>query len=174
MSLTMELLLQQLEASNIKLPALLKLLDDLGVNYIIAGGHPRDLFFGKESRDVDIFVDDLDRITNQLDMMGIDNHWFESYLSEDDVTPINRINGVTKLANDIDLIGMSEQATSPRDQVINYFDYNFNQFIMINESPTFIGDNFGTLTRTSNEPLTEQRAAHITGKALLEKWKCPD
>jgi len=159
---------------DIMLPKLLKLLDELGVNYIIAGGYPRDLFFGRKPKDIDILVDDLDRITRQLDMMGIDNVQFPSYLSEEEVTPINRINGVTKLANGIDLIGISIQATHPLDQVINYFDYNFNQFIMISESPTFIGDNFGTLTRTSNEPLTEQRAAHIKGKALLENWKCPD
>jgi len=158
----------------IEISTLTHLLDRLGVNYIIAGGYPRDIFFGKIPKDCDIFVDDLDRITRQLDMMGISNQQFPSYIAEDVVTHTSRISGVTKLDNNIDIIGMSFLALHPLDQVMKYFDYNFNQFIMINESPIFVGDAFGTLTRTSDEPLTDLRKARMIGKAKLENWKCPD
>lgn len=141
-----------------------------GIEYIIAGGYPRDLYFRKRPKDVDIFVTHIIKLRHLLDRMGISYTMYDSYTPRTDTNlTTNRIDGVIKIG-DIDIIGISEDADSPLDQVLHYFDYNFNQFVIDDGVPKFVGKNFGTLCRSSDEGITESRILHITKKAIRENW----
>jgi hypothetical protein len=147
------------------LDVLYKIFAQREIEYLVAGGYVRDMYFQNLPKDVDVFVADLEHVTHILNELGVSFQEFSVYND----TETNRFTGVIKIG-DIDIIGISEDAYSPLDQVRRYFDYNINQFALINGKPTFVGEDFGRLTRASDELCTPERAAHINSIAVKVNW----
>jgi hypothetical protein len=147
------------------LDILYKIFAHHGIAYIVAGGYVRDTYFDRPPKDVDVFVADLEHVKHILHEFGVS---FKDYSIYEDAET-NRFTGVIKIG-DIDIIGISEDAYSPLDQVRRYFDYNINQFALINGKPTFVGADFGRLTKASDEVCTPERAAHINSIAVKVNW----
>jgi hypothetical protein len=135
-----------------------------GIKYIVAGGYPRDMYLGITPKDIDIFVEDVGHVKHMLDELSVQYESFPHYGEVE----TNRIRGVIKIGA-IDIIGMSEAAVTPLDQVLHHFDYNINQFVMLNDTPTFVGKSYGTLCRVG-ETEHEARINHITEKAKRANW----
>jgi hypothetical protein len=85
----------------------------------------------------------------------------------------NRFGSVLKIG-DIDIIEIAEEAHSPLDQVQRFFDFNVNQFIILNGHAMFVGKDYGNLSRSSSEPITVEREDKIRNKAEKFGWKLPE
>lgn len=144
----------------------IKLMEHSGIAFIVAGGYPRDLYVGKEPKDLDIFVVDMNAVERMLYSVNI-TYVPCPYYSDDEND--YRIKRVIKIGN-IDIIECNERCENPINQVLDYFDFNINQFVLINGIPTFVGENYGTLERCSDVELPEQRINHIKNKAIERGW----
>ena len=149
-------------------------LTHIGVDYVIAGGYARDTFFDeRRPKDVDIFVtEDLTHITEALHDAHVAFTDYPTY-DEQDVGD-GRIGGVIKVGT-VDIIQCSSAATSPRDHVVRFFDYNINQFIIGYDGDIeYVGDGttFGKLARVYKEQihLSETRIAKIIKIAKGVDW----
>ena len=136
-----------------------------GIKHIVAGGYVRDMYLGVPPKDIDIFVKNVDDVEQLMKELRVQYQSFPHY----EEIETNRIRGVIKIGA-IDIIGTSEAADTPLDQVMNHFDYNINQFVMINDTPTFVGKSYGTLCRVGNTDIDKARVNHITEKARRANW----
>lgn len=118
--------------------------------YCIAGGYARDMHFGREPKDMDIGVFNLDvtDIVNIVSLLEAYDLIVESYIDEDELMQAhyegNHIAGIVTCVGDIDLIFCNKEVTTAGEW-INTFDYNINQFLLVEDEPIFIGENYGTL-----------------------------
>ena len=150
-----------------QLNVLLELLNKNNVDHLIAGGYARDIHFGIVPKDIDIFVSSIQHAKSILDSIGAEYEEYESYCK----VPENYIQGVIKLG-DVDIVGISASAASPLQHVQQCFDYNINQFVILNDVPVFVGKDYGTLTCVrGGNPFKCGRTTYVEEKATTLGWK---
>lgn len=147
-------------------------LSNLNIPNVVMGGYPRDLASGREPKDLDICVYSTDihskswkvlvSMLNELDML--DSRFLGMPEYQD-----SRVLEVIKLKCKIDIVVWNRQSIL---EIINSFDYNINQWLLIDERPTFFGDNFGVLTQIKAEGynVSELREQHIIAIAQELNW----
>ena len=146
------------------------LLNQENIEYLIAGGYARDKHFAVIPKDIDIFVRDMAAVRCILNSNWIT---YQDFTNCPEYSDTNRFGSVLKIG-DIDIIEIAEKAYSPLDQVQRFFDFNVNQFIILNGYAMFVGENYGNLSRSSNEPITLEREDKIRNKAEKFGWKLPE
>ena len=161
---------------------LLRFLDRLDLSYVIAGGYPRDLYFGIEPKDMDIAVfnhtqEAVDRLREFLlkhKMEGVE-HTNGASMANEDI----RIDLVISTNDDYayDFIFWGKQYTTWQD-VIAQFDVNLNQFILRLGSdyvePIYCGTDFGNLVEIRGDiptTATDHRRYKMQQKALSLGWE---
>jgi hypothetical protein len=109
--------------------------------YVIAGGYPRDLYFGLTPRDIDCWVlyeppqdgigrGNVDMVVALLDGLGIPHEEFNMYGAEDDRSRL-----LVLRCPGLDIIFMETL-----DGLIEGFDFNINQFYMEPDvGPIYVG-----------------------------------
>jgi hypothetical protein len=112
-----------------------------GQLYGVAGGYPRDLYFGLKPRDIDCWVlytppqdgigrGNVDVVVARLDGLGIPYEEFNMYGAEDDRSRL-----LVLRCPGLDIIFMETL-----DGLVEGFDFNINQFYMENEvGPVYVG-----------------------------------
>ncbi len=162
------------------------LLNRLDLDYIIAGGYPRDISLGVEPKDMDIAIynytdEALNKLRNFLElhkMLG--TVYTNSSMSDRDP----RIDCVitTNEEYDLDFIVWNEVYDS-YDKILDNFDVNLNQFILqkmiVGDGyvPIFVGNDFGTLVELRGDVVTtatEERRYKMQQKALSFGWNVPN
>jgi hypothetical protein len=166
MELFKEPIKQQKDIDKVDGRLITKILELYNIDAIVAGGYPRDLAFGEIPKDMDIFVVDFNSVLDLCDSLNIRYTLFENYESTGET---NRFGRVLKIG-DVDIIECATHIEHPINQVLDLFDYNINQWCLINDKPVFVGQNFGTLERASKECVTEKRIQYITKKAIKRGW----
>ena len=146
------------------------LLNHENIEYLIAGGYARDKHFGETPKDIDIFVGDMGAVRRVLNSTGIA---YQDFTNCPEYSGTNRFGSVLKVG-DIDIIEIAEEAHSPLDQVQRFFDFNVNQFIILNGHAMFVGKDYGNLSRSSSEPITVEREDKIRAKAAKFGWELPE
>lgn len=139
-------------------------------HYHIAGGYPRDLFFGVEPKDIDCWIrwvppadgigrGNMDVIEERLGSFGIYFEEFNMYGTEDD-----RHRLAVLRCPGLDLIFMETL-----DGLIEGFDFNINQFYLEpGLGPVYVGNtdlNLGLVQLKDDERVRERRAR------MQEKWQ---
>lgn len=137
--------------------------------YHVAGGYPRDLFFGVEPKDIDCWIEwvppadgigrgNMDVIEERLEALGIPFEEFNMYGTADD-----RHRLAVLRCPGLDLIFMETL-----DGLIEGFDFNINQFYMEQEiGPVYVGStdlNLGLVQLKDDERVRERKAR------MQEKW----
>ena len=157
-------------------------IDRNSVKWSVAGGYPRDLANGLTPRDCDIVAygfgssaaiyEFQQRLSNFV--LGLGVYSTESCGSE---YVNNRIEGVVKTTEDIDIILWNPEHQTVQD-VIDNFDFNINQYIMVQTFSgvyiaRFKGMVFGVLHQLRNSDVTPERKSKMIYHALLMDWKVP-
>ena len=148
------------------------LLEEMGVNYCVAGGYARDMYFGRTPRDADVWLIGAEQHQlDQLDEFAIYYCWERIGGNYCEDSGDRNIDAVYK-AGKVDLIVCSTEVQSLRD-VMQSFDYNINQFYMnlADWNSVYAGefDTLGTLT-LCKEDVRPARIARITDIARQEGW----
>lgn len=146
-------------------------------HYHIAGGYPRDLFFGIEPNDIDCWVQwvppvdgigrgNMDVIEQRLDDMGIPYEEFDMYGTEDD-----RHRLAVLRCPGLDIIFMGTL-----DGLIGGFDFNINQFYWEpGLGPVYAGktDLNQGLVQLKFDPRVEERKRRMQAKwdSTLGQWR---
>lgn len=138
--------------------------------YHVAGGYPRDLFFGVEPKDIDCWIEwvppadgigrgNMDVIEGRLEALGIPFEEFNMYGTEDD-----RYRLAVLRCPGLDLIFMETL-----DGLIEGFDFNINQFYMEQGiGPVYVGDtdlNLGLVQLKWDQRVEERK------QRMQEKWQ---
>lgn len=174
-----------LQHKNYEVTKLLCYMSGLGFKFDVLGGYPRDLYFNREPRDMDVCVYDiksstilfLDRIQKLHDYLHINNLW-ESEFATDSKYPSDRIYGGIKTTLNVDIIFWLDNFQTKED-VLSMFDFNINQFILGRDENTGTTvprawggmDNFGHLTQLRNSEIMDERVRKITKLATYVNWK---
>lgn len=152
-------------------PKLVKqLLTDLEVNFAILGGYPRDREYKRLPKDVDFFVyntspkvafellNELDKIFKvQVDL---------AYEGDD----ANFVQMVLQIGDDCDLIIYKEDFKTSQS-ILDVFDYNINQWELVNGEPVFKGKNESTLVQLKEDnALTYERKQKMIKLAKELNW----
>ncbi len=146
------------------------LLNQGNIEYLIAGGYARDKHFEETPKDTDIFVGDMAVVRCLLNFNKIA---YQQFINCPEYSDTNSFGSVLKIGN-IDIIEIAEEAHSPLDQVQRFFDFNVNQFIILNGHAMFVGKDYGNLSRSSKEPITVEREDKIRAKAAKFGWELPE
>lgn len=154
---------------------LMEFLQAAGVRCVIAGGAPRDLFFGVTPKDVDIVVagSDMETVSKLLSKAGAD--FIPFHLYHDGLTS-DRISGGFKLVGgDIDVVVYDVLNTS---EAIEAFDFNLNQFVLsetqrgLDEAVIrFIGEDHWTNLVPVRKDFSEARHGRMQEKWLDLVWR---
>lgn len=143
-----------------------------GVPYVIAGGFPRDIHFGVEPKDIDVWIQfdglmysdisRIGRIENFLINIGMPHKVINIKIQSDkygDISP-NDMVFLIQVAG-IDFIVVDK----PVFNIIESFDYNLNQFMWINDKPEFMGSTLEKLIPLKDvKDIPEERAYKMQNK----------
>jgi tRNA nucleotidyltransferase/poly(A) polymerase len=145
---------------------------------VIAGGYPRDLYFGKQPTDIDIFV-------------SCDNPEIPEYIRKYFIADLaTNIMGATpntkgdynnatfstfKYDIGIDVILMKDSFRSfihhdVAQFAVQYFDCNINQFVIRNNKPVFVGKNENKFDVISLENSSPHRLNRFIQYAKEVNW----
>ena len=142
-----------------------ELLKELGISYAIAGGYARDTYYGVVPKDKDIIIvsledEQLEALEDFLNPLLDIEKLAEDYDN-------SRIIKIWQLKGDIDVIYNSANTL---EEAIDTFDYNINQYVMVEDRAVFLGSNEGTLVQL-NPKVTEHRKEYMITKAKELEWK---
>ena len=163
--------------------ALLELLAELGLEYVIAGGYPRDLYYGLEPRDMDICIFGVGSaekniaINQMYDVLSKSNQMLSSIQVDDEDYPHDRIDAVFKTTYDVDVIIYKDSFESAQS-VLDSFDFNINQFVLYKlayrdkytEMMWPFMEKHGKLIQLREESISPERKAKMVLKAKQCNW----
>ena len=167
---------------------LLRKLRDIGFEFSILGGYPRDVFYNKQPRDLDVCIynigtgtDSFIQIMNELTFFLADEGLFQSehYSDQNPQYDDERIYCVIKTKLDVDLIFWGD-AYCTQDSVLYEFDYNLNQFELrlnldngMNAMPVPHCENYGILTQLRGYDVPATRKERMEALAESYSWSNP-
>lgn len=161
---------------NNNVQSVLKALNENNINYIIAGGYQRDIFFGRQPKDIDIFIyGDVD--TNEVIKLISDYKKFNLALQEiNESYNGDEFTALRLLGDQVDLNVIVVHIAQTATDVLNWFDFNLNQFILevtqtnVTRSmcAKFVGDNFGELVNIKGQV---NRVEKMRAIATQVGWK---
>jgi len=133
-----------LQHENKQVLDLLCFMKDLGFDFEVLGGYPRDLHFGRIPRDMDIccwnckpdtviWRDKFMKLHSYLKDVGI----YKDEFAVNSEYPSDRIFGGLRTTVDVDIIFWMENFTSA-EAILGWFDYNINQFRLVRDEDTGI------------------------------------
>lgn len=145
----------------------------------IAGGYPRDLLLGREPKDLDIIVADLNDFGLELVHAALKDIGCVLEIFSDNPPSAKgnpRVKAVIKAAEDIDIIFWDNSFKTIQD-IVNNFDFNINQFVLDLrwEHPSyFLGDiaDYGKLVqiRESEFAVSQKRKLKVIKIAEELNW----
>lgn len=163
---------------------LLSYMNDLGFDFEVLGGYPRDLHFGRTPRDMDVccFNNKPDTVLwnsrfIKLKSYLVDNDLYKSDFSVNSDYPSDRIYGGIRTVVDVDIIFWLENFTSA-EEILGWFDYNINQFRLVRDEDTgvVVGQpwegmfNYGRLKQLRESELTDVRIKNTLKLAKEVGW----
>lgn len=139
------------------------------IPYVIAGGFPRDIHFGAEPRDIDVWVQYTPTVANditetlqrlEVSFTAMDCQKIaEGYGDTGDL----EMEQLFKI-KDIDIIIVDR----PIKDICEHFDYNLNQFVWSSGLPVYVGDS--DLDYLTNiKPLDD--IPHMRQDKILRKFR---
>lgn len=154
-----------------------EVLKKLNLNFVIAGGYPRDLANFQEPRDMDIFVYNLpfqgrNEVINEIQTFLKSTGWDAiAMLGYDGLR--NDIYAVLKTTVDIDIIFCEVEMQSELS-VTDSFDYNINQYILdlTTGKPVFVGHCPETLLEVRLESYRSDRWFDRKNKMINKAKEC--
>lgn len=174
-----------LQHENPKVRALLDFMSRIGFEFEVLGGYPRDVYFGRSPRDMDVCCWNNKTATvlwrnRLLRLMSYlqDNELYMDDFEVDSDYPSDRIYGGIKTTISVDIIFWKEDYKSP-DDILSMFDYNINQFMLstdwvtgnVQALPWEKMNNFGTLTQLRDSELSDLRIHKTKVLAANVGWK---
>ena len=173
-----------LQHNNQQVKDLLSYMKDLGFAFEVLGGYPRDLYFGRTPRDMDVCCWNSKPDTvlwndkfMKLKAYLVDNSLYNSDFSVKNEYPSDRIYGYIRTVIDVDIIFWVENFTSA-EAILGWFDYNINQFRLVRDenSGVITGQpweelmNFGQLQQLRKSELTDVRIRNTHRLAKEVGW----
>jgi len=173
-----------LQHENPQVKDLLCFMSNLGFNFEVLGGYPRDLFFGRTPRDMDICCWNIKPASMEWDKMYSRlltylqvNGLFKSEFTVNSEYPSDRIYGGLRTVVNVDIIFWMENFTSP-EAILGWFDYNINQFRLVRDEDTgiVIGQpweglfKFGQLQQLRESEISDVRIRNTHKLAIDVGW----
>lgn len=106
----------------------------------IAGGFARDVYYGMVPKDCDIIFPktvSYQALSGFFASLGISSHTIVMYREGETIDRIKAVNKLSYKGLDFDIIVYD---IDEDEQVTDYFDFNFNQFVLTGHTAVFKGD----------------------------------
>lgn len=145
----------------------------LGMDCAILGGYARDLYYRKEPKDMDICIfgpNATPEKFKELKAMLGDLVLHGSGEEDPSCSGVESVINVLQLSGKVDIIMWDGKMFHDVKDVLDGFDYNMNQFMMVDMKPIFVGKNKGVLTQLRSERLTDVRIEKMINKAKFLGW----
>lgn len=107
---------------------------------VIAGGFARDVYYNRVPKDCDIIFPNTvsyQALSGFFASLGISSHTILMYRAGEEIDRIKTVNKMTYKGVDFDIIVYDIE---PDEEVTDYFDFNFSQFILTGHTAVFKGD----------------------------------
>jgi len=173
-----------LQHENQQVKDLLCYMSDLGFDFEVLGGYPRDLHFGRTPRDMDVccwnckpetvlWRNRYVKLLTYLQETGL----YKSDFAVNSEYPSDRIFGGLRTTVNVDIIFWVENFNSA-EAILGWFDYNINQFRLVRDEYTGVTAgapwehmfNYGRLKQLRETELSEVRIKNTLKLAKDVGW----
>jgi hypothetical protein len=142
----------------------------VGIQAVIAGGYARDIALKRTPRDIDIIVPRADELAVFMALLDIHLDWVHYAEGASCTQPevSDRLKAVFS-CKELGIDVIMYRASTVMD-CLDEFDFNINQFILLNGLPEFMGEAYGFTLSVRGDDVTEERYAKIEALANEVGW----